>query len=45
MFGMRNTMDEERNHGSLLQLSRNDGRVGDSIAICRKMSTTLCARA
>ena len=45
MFGILKTMEDERNHISLLQLSRKDVKVGDSIDICRNMSTAQCVSA
>ena len=45
MFGILNTIEDDRNHVSLLQLSKKDVRVGDSIDICRNMSTAQCVSA
>ena len=45
MFGILNTIEDDRNQVSLLQLSKKDVKVGDSIDICRNMSTAQCVSA
>ena len=42
ILGILKTIDEDLNHISLLQLSKKDAKVGDSIDIWRNMSTAQC---